>query len=285
MAVLKYSDIPVILTHPNGPTPYRYYYAPASNLTITTQNQLEPSRILAANQNNNFRIGGELNTKISMTFAAIASGDTGNFWTYNLASGVLKDLTGNIASDIYIADLQELYPDEKFSDCYLENVSVEITPFAPIMLTAEFTCLNPPIGKDLGASPAFDNNIASGIAYGYTTTINGGTSLSDPNRESIVYKINCNRSYTTTLGNETPTNVFLNSVEKEVSIKAPNINSFISHSGYGEAININPKTLDGQDILTDGFGLSSNCRIVAQNLSVQEGDVLAGDISLKEVIL
>ena len=278
MAVLSYSDILVYGTYP-GLT-YAYVGIPASNLTITTQNQLEPSRILAANQNNNFRFGGELNTKISMTFPAVTTEITGDNYTWNFASGVLKDLTGDVPVVFGIGNLYDA-----FIDCYLENVNVEITPFAPVMVTAEFICLNPPISQTFEAAPTWNDNLVSGVAYGYTTTITSGTTLSDPNRESITYKINCNRSYTTTLGQESPDNVFLNSIEKEVSIKATNIYRFIDYAGYGEIININPKSLDGQNILDGGFGLSSNCRIVAQNLSVQEGGILAGDISLKEVIL
>lgn len=279
MAVVSYSNIPIFST--SSPS-HAYYGVAATNLTITTQNQLEPSRILAANQNNNFRIGGELNTKISMTFPAINYVDGGG-GTWNFASGVLKDLTGNTPVTFSIAELIA-----QFTDCYLESVSVDIVPFAPVMVTAEFTCLNPPINYQIsGTDPSWDStyDLASGIAYGYTTTITSGATLSDANRESINYKINYNRSYTTTLGGIIPDNVFLNSIEKEVSIKATNIYRFIDYTGYGEIININPKSLDGQNILDGGFGLSSNCRIVAQNLSVQEGGILAGDISLKEVIL
>lgn len=278
MAVLSYSDILLYGTYA-GLGSYSYAAIPATNLTITTQNQLEPSRILAANQNNNFRIGGELNTKISMTFPAVNYVD-GAGGTWNFASGVLKDLTGDASITFGIGNLVN-----QFLNCYLESVSVDIVPFAPVMITAEFTCLNPPINSTVGPAASWVDNIASGVAYGYTTTITNGTTLSDSNRESISYKINCNRSYTTTLGNDSPTNIFLNSIEKEMSIKAPNIYQFINYVGYGEMININPRTLDGQNILNGGFGLSSNCRIVSQNLSVQEGGLLGGDISLKEIIL
>ena len=279
MAVIKYSDIYVYIDANAlmGET----FSAPATNLTITTQNQLEPSRILAANQNNNFRIGGELNTKINMTFIAANELNTSAGGTYNFFSGAFSHFTGAFFySDIYIGD-------NLFQECYLDSLSAEITPFGPIMCNAEFTCMRPPVNTPFATSASyfFTDNISSGIAYGYTTVINSGTTLSDANRESISYKINCNRSYTTSIGATTPNNIFLNSIEKEMSIKARNIGNLIDYTGYGEIININPKTLNNKDIISGGFGMSSNCRVLSQNLSVQEDGILAGDISLKEVIL
>lgn len=278
MAVLKYSDILVFLEIATSP---EYYFSvAATNLSISNQNQLEASRILAANQNNNFRIGGELNTKINMSFMVCNQDNTIVGGTWNLFSGISKYLTGTDYCSILIGN-------EYYNSSYLENVSLEITPFAPIMCNAEFTCLNPPINSPAITPNSFSytDALSSGIAYGYTTTITSGTTLSDSNRESISYKINCNRSYTTSIGSTTPNNAFLNNIEKEMNIKARNIGNLIDYTGYGEIININPKTLNGKDIISGGFGMSSNCRVISQNLSVQEDGILGGDISLKEILL
>lgn len=278
MAVLKYSDILVFFEI--SVAPEYYFSVAATNLSITNQNQLESSRILAANQNNNFRIGGELNTKINMSFLVCNQDNTIAGGTWNLFSGIHQYLTGDIFCSILIGN-------EYYNSSYLENASLEITPFAPIVCNAEFTCLNPPVNGPAITPNSFvyTDALSSGIAYGYTTTITSGTTLSDSNRESISYKINCNRSYTTSIGLSQPNNAFLNSIEKEMSIKARNIGNLIDYTGYGEIININPKTLNDKDIISGGFGMSSNCRVLSQNLSVQEDGILAGDISLKEVIL
>ena len=279
MPVITYSKTPIIVTSPTGG---KTYYVPATNVSINAQNRLEASRFLAPNQNNNFRIGGELNSKINVTFVACNQNKLGGFGsssTWNFASGVLQDFTGQYELVFYIGP-------NIFSGCYLESASVEITPFAPVMISAEFACLIPPANKLFsGSGLNYLDDLNNGIAYGFNTIITDGSTLSDSNRENISYKINCNRTYTTSIGYTSPNNVFLNGVEKELSIKSHNIGAYIDFTGYGEIINIDPKNNSGQSVVGGGFGMSSDCKIIAQNLSVQEGDVLAGDISLKEIIL
>jgi hypothetical protein len=259
-------------------TAAKNYLCPAATISISAQNKLEASRILAPNQNNNFRIGGELNSKISISFVACNhSGANGN---WNFASGVLQNLTG----ENYISTM--LIGDNSFQTCFLDSVAVQIDAFAPVTITADFTCLNPPINSSfVGATINWSDDLNSGIAYGFNTVITNGTTLSDANRESISYKINCDRTYSTSIGETSPNNIFLNGVEKELSIKSHNIGAYIDYTGYGEMIVVDPKNAAGQSIVGGGFGMSSNCKITAQNLSVQEGDVLMGDISLREIIL
>jgi len=273
MSVITYQNIPVIASSPRG----NFYYAAATNATISAQNRLEASRILAPNQNNNYRIGGELNSKISITFAAVNKSKGSDTW--NFASGVLNDLTGQSGTNIIIGG-------NTFSGCYLESVSLDIAPFSPVMVSADFTCLNPPTGTAFsGSGVGFTDNLTDSIAYGFYTVITNGTTFSDANRESISYKINCDRSYTTSIGRTSPNNAFLNGVEKELNIKCHNIGAYINYSGYGGIINIDPKNISGQSIVSGGFGMSANCKLVSQNISVQEGDVLMADISLREVVL
>lgn len=262
--------------------PSNYYFAPASSISINAQNKLEASRFLAPNQNNNFRIGGELNTKISISFVAcnqVPSDDP--LSTFNFASGVLKDLTGTNYFEAM------LIGGNYFNNCYLDSVSVEINSFDPVMITADFTCLSPPTDNNFNDYSEYSvpDTLNSGIAYGFNTTITDGSTLSDANRESVSFKIICDRSYTTSIGNTAPNNIFLNGIEKELTIKSHNIGAYINFTGYGETITINPKNSSGQSIVSGGFGMSSNCKIISQNLSIQEGDVLMGDISLREIVL
>ena len=176
MPVITYKNILVAATDDNA----NDYLCPAANISISAQNKLESSRILAPNQNNNFRIGGELNSKISISFVACNhSGADGN---WNFASGVLQNFTGTS----YIDSM--LIGNVIFADCYLDGASVEINPFGPVMVTADFTCLNPPINYAFIVSTgSWTDNLNSGIAYGFNTTITNGTTLSDANRESISY--------------------------------------------------------------------------------------------------
>ncbi len=278
MPAVKYSDTLVaIFNNILG----KYYFTPATNISISLQNKLEPSRILAPNQNNNLRIGGERVFKVSMSFLACRkTSDIDPSSTWNLASGVLNDLTGiNTPVGINISNQAAL-------SGYLDSMSLQIQPFAPITVSADFTCLVPAnVIYAPGINSWDDDSLVSGFAHGYNTVITNGTTLSETSRDSITYKITCDRSYTTSIGQTVPDNVFLNGIEKELNIKSTNIISFINHSGYGEMVTIDPRNDLGESIVGGGFGMSSNCRIVSQNLSLQEGGILAGDISLREVIL
>jgi hypothetical protein len=278
MAVIKYRNVPVRVSKANGAA--GFYYAPASSITVSMQNKLEASRVLGVVQPNNFRIGGEINTKIGISFVAcnrVKDSDSNS--TYNLASGVLVDLTGFSGTTIYVGG-------NVYNSCYLEGVSVEIVPFAPLVISADFACMDSPEGEsfvvgDFGITEDLNNY----VAYGYNTQITNGTNLSDSSRESISYKISCGRSYTASIGQINPNNVFLNSIDKELTIKSHNIGKFIDYSGYGEMISFNPKNNLGVSIVGGGFGMSANCKIIAQNLTMGDGDILQGDISLREVIL
>ena len=79
--------------------------------------------------------------------------------------------------------------------------------------------------------------------------------------------------------------MFLDSVEKELSIKATNIGNFIDYTGYGDVISIDVKADDNSSIFIQPLSMSSNSRIVSQNISMEEGGILAGDISLRETLL
>lgn len=275
MPVIKYNDLITYASLDNA----EYYIIPASNVSITTQNSLAASRILAANQNNNFRIGGELNCKINITFWACNS-ITDDFYSLNFANLLFFSLTGQSG----LANMG--IGSSVFNNCYLDNASINISPFAPVSVNAQFTCLNPPIGDPLFINETqWNDDFNTGIAYGFNTPISGGSILSDGNIENLTYSVTCNRTYSTTIGANSPNLVFLNEVEKELSIKARNIGEFINYSGYGDSINIDPKNNLGQSIISGGIGMSANSRIVSQNLSITEGEILAGDISLREVIL
>jgi hypothetical protein len=268
MPVIKYSQTPITLAY-NGDN-----LIAANSASVSYAASLEPSRILAPNQNNNFRINGPLAAKISFSF--IACGDE----TFQAANIILNDLTGNVSSSIKIGDSQ-------FSNCFCNSASVEISPFAPVIVSAEFTSSDMP--ADQAFAPAtgepYSNELNGILAHGYNTVVSNGALLSDQNYESISYRVSCARTPTFVLGQDKSTNMFLDGVEKEVSIKATNIGNFIAYSGYGDTINIDVKNDLGDSIFSPNLSMSSNSRIVSQNLSISENSILAGDISLREVIL
>jgi hypothetical protein len=268
MAAVKYSDIPVTITV-NGTG----WKTPASNVTIQYQNDLEVSRILAANQNNNFRIGGPLASKVSLQFAAC------NAAGYESTSGILNVMTGTTSGNITIGG-------NTFSGCYLNSLSMDIQPFVPVVMSVEFNVMNMPTGVSFsGTNALFTDSLNGYLSHGHNVTITNGTNLSDSSRDSVSYKVTCNRTPVYEIGSINAPRVFLDGVEKEISIRSTNVGKFINYSGYGDIITIDPKNDLGSSIINGGVSMSANSKVLSQNLSAQEGDILAGEVTLREVVL
>ena len=269
-------------------TSYLGYYPliPATSLTIQYQNKLEESRLLGSVQPNGHRVGGSVGTNISMTFPVFRLLPLRDSW---VTSSILTGYTGDVSTILDIGG-------GVFESCYLNSLSIDIQPFAPVMMTAEFSCLHMPTGVPFVGSPRHPPslNYVSGIAYGQNAVINGGTSLSDNAKQQMTYKVSCNRTPVFELGSQVATKMFLDSVTKELSIKSTNVGALLNQYGLAEGITGTLYTDEGALIPSSGNGSSTNygptfwlsnaARITAQNLSVQDGGILAGDVTLKEVI-
>lgn len=268
MPVTKYSETPVKIVYGDD------YIVTANSASVAYAASLDSSRILAPNQNNNFRIAGPLAAKISFNFVACNTGSN------NAANLLINTLTGNVASNIMIGN-------SLFSGCYCNSVSVDVAPFAPVTISAEFTSNNMIVNSGFAPATATPStqNLNGYLAHGHNTVISNGAALSDSNYGAISYRVNCGRTPSFTLGQKLVQTIFLDTIEKEMSIKATNIGNFIDYTGYGDTISINVKTDLGTGIFSPPLSMSANSRIVSQNLSITEGEILAGDISLREVIL
>jgi len=135
MAAVSYKDIPVWIG--TGAGVYRDFtqfpisnFVLAQNVSIQNQNKLSTNRMLNSFQStqfDNYGIDGPQDIKVSVTFIADTSG-----------SGVvncLNHLTGDMGGYIVVGD-------DFYGTSYLNNLSVNIQPFAPVTITADFSCYN-----------------------------------------------------------------------------------------------------------------------------------------------
>ena len=307
MATL-YSNLPVSLFITGAE-----HFCASTSASVSLSSKLEQNKNLSSAPNQHFKIGGSLDTKISINFFAATSLFTsGNsISNYTATEQFLSVLTGDISTNIKIGGTM-------FRDCYLENLSMEILPFMPTMMSADFICLStnfnlgglgpnestplPPgdavyyqnllsmYGEDvlvyLNGNSALPEN---GMYYGHNVVVSGG-SLLTPTRESLSYKVACTRSPVYTLGESDATSCFLDAVSQEISIKSDNVAKFIDYNG--SANNPNKESLISVSLRTPNqiplnppLFFSHNARIVSQNLSINAGDVLGGQVTLREIIL
>jgi hypothetical protein len=288
------------------------HFCASTSASVSLSPKLEENKNLSLAPNQHFKIGGNLDVKVSLNFFAATSLFSGV--NYTATQQILSILTGDVRSDIKIGST--VVP-----NCYLENLSMEIAPFMPTMMSADFICLSTNFDSDsLGAIKSADpttlppgdaiyyQNLLSmygedvlvylngssalpenGMYYGHNVVITGGNLLTNT-RETLSYKVSCNRSPVYTIGSIDATNCFLDAVSKEISIKSDNVNQFINYSGSAD--NPNKESLitvslrtPNQIPLEPPLFFSHNARIISQNLSINAGDVLGGQVTLREIIL
>jgi hypothetical protein len=256
-------------------------------MSIQYQTNLRANRTLTSSQSTQFEtygIDGPLSASISLSFYADSSGSGAKY--------CLETLTGDVSAEVSIAGIL-------FGSCYLNSASVNIQPFAPVIINAEFISYNPAISGTWDKTVNGVNrtvteipnisNYTQKIVYGHSVSLISGTGLSEAAKDSISYSVSCGRTprYTLadiTFGGASTTRVFLDTLEKEISIKSTNITKFMGYTGYDDAISIGLKDEAGNNALSSDINFSA-ARLMAQSLTVQEGDTLIAEIKAKEVIL
>jgi hypothetical protein len=288
MPTITYQILPVSIIDQDANPLGTVVAIPATNVSIQYQNKLEESRLLGAIQPNGLRIGGGIGANISMTFPVdFAFNDTGSSY----ARFLLTSLTGD--EPCYITIGNNVFGDGYgFADCYLNTASVTVQPFTPAMLTADFTCLHMPTGEKLTGSTGSLNiysltayNFTSGLIHGHNAIVNGGSSdnLSDPSKQQITYKVSCARTPVYEIGQQFASKMFLDRVTKEMSIKSTNVGKLIDQYGTGEAFSINLMGDNKANSLMT-LSISSAAKITDQKLTISDGGILDGEVTLKEVI-
>jgi len=277
MPAISHQNVPVYLSTGGGFTPIL-----AQSVSIQLTNKLKPNRTLTSSQSTQFDrygIDGPMDASISLAFYAETSGSGAKY--------CLETLTGNTSGSLLIGGVP-------FNACYLNSASVNIQPFAPIIINADFICHNPTTGETWSKNGAGVNrtvteipnvsNYTQKIVYGHSVSLISGTGLSESTRDSISYSVSCGRTPRYTIGSINTDRVFLDTLEKEISIKSTNITKFINYTGYDDAISIGLRDETGLNALSSNIQFSA-ARILGQSLSISEGDTLATEIKAKEIVL
>ena len=120
------------------------------------------------------------------------------------------------------------------------------------------------------------------LIYGHTVQTVSGDFISDENKEQVSYSITCARTPRYMLGETIPSRVFLDTVEKELSIKSTQVDSFVDYDGYEDSFYVYLTDKNNRSASTISFPTAT---VVAQNFSIQEGGNSVVEIKAKEVVL
>ena len=180
-----------------------------------------------------------------------------------------------------------------YNQCYVKDVSLSISPFEPVVLSANFVSLDPAVGGTItgdtdayrGEFPPLDTDI---IVYGHTCSVNDSANVLG----QVQSQINFNRSYSRTpiygLGSVNASSMLLDGVEEEISVSSTGLNSLIGFSGekLNNTLQVDLKYLgDNTPLINNFIKFPAGARVLTESYSAQGGEVIQTTATIKQVKL
>ena len=258
-------------------------YIPATQLNVSYSTSSSARR----------KLGKSVDSSDQFTFDQALSADISI--SCLLQSGMVSGL------DFLLDENQDGYVNMKlgsgiYNQCYVKDVSLTVSPFEPVILSANFVSLDPAVGGGIigdsdpynGQEPPLDTDI---IVYGHTCSINDSANVLG----QVQSQINFNRTYTRTpiygLGSVNASSMLLDGVEEEISVSSTGLNSLINFSGekLTSTLRVN---LDvggnvgiGTSPTNDLIRFPAGARVLTESYSAQGGEVIQTTATIKQVKL
>ena len=285
---LPYSEFPVYIGQVGvGSTPPNEIndYLPVTQASVNYNTSSSARR----------KLGKSVDAADQFTFNSALSADISV--SCLLQSGMVSGL------DFLLDANQEGYVNMKlgsgiYNQCYVKDVSLSISPFAPVILQANFVSLDPAVGGTItgdtdayrGGVPPLDTDI---IVYGHTCVVNDSADVLG----QVQSQINFNRTYTRTpiygLGSVNASSMLLDGVEEEISVSSTGLNTLIGFSGEKLTthlqVALNFKNGAGSVGLgtqvDDLIKFPAGARVLTESYSVQGGETIQTTATIKQVKL
>lgn len=284
---LPYSEFPVYIgqvgvgsSAPNEVNDY----VPATQLNVSYSTSSSARRKLgkSVDSSDQFTFGGALSADISVSCL--------------LQSGMLSGL------DFLLDANQDDFVNIKlgsgiYNQCYVKDVSLSISPFEPVVLSANFVSLDPAVGGSItgdgnaygGQEPPLESD---GIVYGHTCSISDADNVLG----QVQSQINFNRTYTRTpiygLGSVNASSMLLDGVEEEMSVSSTGLNTLINFSGekLTNQLNVDLKIQGAVGIgtstpIADLIKFPAGARVLTESYSAQGGAAIQTTATIKQVKL
>ncbi len=284
---LPYSEFPVYIgqvgagaSAPNEVNDY----VPATQLNVSYSTSASARR----------KLGKSVDSSDQFTFNNALSADISV--SCLLQSGMLSGL------DFLLDANQEGFVNMKlgsgiYNQCYIKDVSLSISPFEPVILSANFVSLDPAVGGGItgdsnpysGQEPPLDSD---GIVYGHTCSISDTDDLLGQVQSQINFKRSYNRTPIYGLGSVNASSMLLDGVEEEMSVSSTGLNSLINFSGekLASQLNVDLKIQGGVGIgtstpITDLIKFPAGARVLTEAYSAQGGGVVQTTATIKQIKL
>ena len=281
---LPYSEFPVYISQVGVGTvpPEVNGYIPATQASVNYNTASSARR----------KLGKDVDTADQFTFNSALSADISV--SCLLQSGMISGL------DFLLDANQDNFVTMKlgsgiYNKCYATDVSLSVSPFAPVILQVNFVSLDPAVGGTISgntnfvgigsSSPELDTD---GIVYGHTCSISDTDNLLG----QVQSQINFSRKYTRTpiygLGSVNASSMLLDGVEEEISVSSTGLNSLINFSGekLTQTLEVDLKYLgDNTPLINDLIKFPAGARVLTENYSAQGGETLKTTATIKQVKL
>lgn len=251
---------------------------------FSTKNEVK--RQLAANidADDQLRFNGDVDCKITVDF--LLRSDAGGYeGLYHLfdnyhgtgASGMVLDIGNN-----------------QYSDCFIDNFSLTVKPFEPVVGSASFSCYSPSTTALTGIddSSVNDDLDTQNIIYGHDCTLNNAGNVVAANIiDNLTYNKTYSRTPVYTLGSQQATSHLVDGVEVEMNVQSTGLNELIDFSGSKLTSIFGVALQDSSDIGVNYDGtdfdliVNAGSNVVSEDYSMDGGGTLVTKATIKEVIL
>jgi hypothetical protein len=279
---LPYSEFPVYIgqagavTPPNEPNGY----IPATQLNVSYSTSASARRKLgkSVDSSDQFTFNNALSADISVS-CLLQSG---------MVSGLDFLLDANQDDFVNIKLGSGIY-----NQCYVKDVSLSISPFEPVVLSANFVSLDPAVGGGItgdgnaygGQEPPLDSDI---IVYGHTCSVNDSAGVLGQVQSQINFKRAYNRTPIYGLGSVNASSMLLDGVEEEISVSSTGLNTLIGFSGekLNNTLQVDLKYLgDNTPLINNFIKFPAGARVLAESYSAQGGAAIQTTATIKQAKL
>ena len=283
---LPYSEFPVYISQVGVGTvpPEVNGYIPATQASVNYNTASSARR----------KLGKDVDTADQFTFNSALSADISI--SCLLQSGMVSGL------DFLLDANQDNFVTMKlgsgiYNKCYAKDVSLSVSPFEPVILSANFVSLDPAVGGSItgdgnpynGQEPPLDTDL---IVYGHTCSVNDSADLLG----QVQSQINFSRAYTRTpiygLGSVNASSMLLDGVEEEISVSSTGLNSLIGFSGekltslLQVKLNVQGSVGVGTTSpIDDLIKFPAGARVLTESYSAQGGETINTTATIKQVKL
>ena len=183
-----------------------------------------------------------------------------------------------------------------YGKCYAKDVSVDIAPFAPVTLKANFVSLEPAVGVQINGDSDVYQGIgitaySDAVAYGHTCSFRSApTNILNDTQSQISFKRSYSRTPVYGIGSVNASEMLLDGVEEEVSINSTGLQNLINFSGdrLTSPLIVNLCGIGGTAVMQETKDLiyfSNGSRLLNESFSTQGGETLATSATIKQVKL